>query len=1195
MKISLRTIRMAKVVFQKDVTNMIKAFHGTNTKFDRFEISKARVLNDYFGGGVGYFTDKYDVAITYAAHMVRLKKAGSKFIYNVDLTMENIFDVDHIFSGPELEKFWETVGLEKFLRGSGQLRGMDDKYTIMARAQTGALKMTGAEVFKGLSNGMVNTYATREILKKLGYDGLRYNGGANMNAGAHNVYLAYDPKDIVITKIDDLGSSIKKESLDETFAATFLLTEGRDAPLFHSMDERKAMDVFKKDKMEARWDHTIPWTKPGGMDNYDDPKTTNKSVWKHREDMTVKGNSFTRNRWAWFSGSYNTMLEVDQAKLNQTNRIITIDGDLVANKSNPRKEIRFNEYWPVIKSRHNEIKALHKKIEKPYKEKREIFFGGYQMGDLAEEFVVGDIKNISRIIKVIWLNEKTRMGFDAKKSGAAAYLDKFYEGYLVALAEYAKKYNIPVKMHPSGIDALGPIEEILKGKKEPPEETTLTKWQKEAARKRQQERGEKILAKWDSVDEDAKQTAYGWLTPEGKFKTNRGNIVRRKSSPFDGPELHVHSARRLGAKNDAELENKGWVKVWLDKNQQRGSIINPVANFTPEQKAKIKKLKSVFGNSQNFEIFDMSDIPNENEAVEAEPNGFNISRELLPQITGDIQVALHSYLKLHNIGFEITQMKSGDLRPIQNEYDYDKIQSLRKAKSWEKAPLIVSREGAILDGHHRWRAAVQQGADTECKVIKIDLPILELWTLVKTLSEPTLAEGTSHKKGLVLAFGRFNPITKGHEKLINQVVSTAKKLGYDHIIYPSMSVDPDRNPLRLADKLSFLKSFFPRVNFGVGEPTVIKAITRAEKDGYSELMVFGGDDRVAEYEKILKTYNKQKTDKDYKEGRDFSFQKVGVINAGERDDSADDVTGISASKMRAYARADDFQSFVKGAPSRPMPTVRKMFMAVKKGMALGESLEEGVNDPGIFKAVFLGGGPGAGKDFIKKNVLLGHGFVEINSDIAFEHLMKKHGLSMQMTDDETVARDIVRDHAKTITHKKFEIALKNRLGLIINSTAADPQKISKMKDALEKLGYTTKMIFVSTDDNISKLRNIERGEQGGRTVKEPIRAQKWQESQVAKGELAKIFGNDYQEISNNRNLAKKDNPQKLLDAQKTFTKHFKIIRKFAEHDHAHPAKEKWINSIKKGTQMEGVDSYFEKVFENRNNDNDEGDEFDAHL
>jgi AAA domain len=138
-------------------------------------------------------------------------------------------------------------------------------------------------------------------------------------------------------------------------------------------------------------------------------------------------------------------------------------------------------------------------------------------------------------------------------------------------------------------------------------------------------------------------------------------------------------------------------------------------------------------------------------------------------------------------------------------------------------------------------------------------------------------------------------------------------------------------------------------------------------------------------------------------------------------------------------------------------------------------LNEGINDPGIFKAVFMAGGPASGKDFIMKKVLAATPLVEISSDPALAMMLRKAGLSLSMPDSEAEARTVVRGQAKKIAVTKKELAIQNRLGIIINGTGADRFETVELKNRLEALGYETAMIFVNTTDEVSKQRNIERG------------------------------------------------------------------------------------------------------------------------
>jgi len=182
------------------------AYHGSNAMFKKFEQTKARILNDYYGGGVAYFTANMEVAKTYAGAMKR-KYGGEKYVYEVELSFEKMFDVDHVFKGKELTQFFDDKDADDFARGSGLLKAGVDKYSVMAKLKSGNIELTGEQVFKGLSRGMVNTAKARQKLISLGFDGLRYNGGVNMGmATKHDVYLAYNADDIRIKKITKVNT-----------------------------------------------------------------------------------------------------------------------------------------------------------------------------------------------------------------------------------------------------------------------------------------------------------------------------------------------------------------------------------------------------------------------------------------------------------------------------------------------------------------------------------------------------------------------------------------------------------------------------------------------------------------------------------------------------------------------------------------------------------------------------------------------------------------------------------------------------------------------------------------------------------------------------------------------------------------------------------------------------------------------------
>ena len=192
----------------------MKLYHGTNQDFEEFSQDKARLINDYYGGGVAYFTDNFDVAETYAKSMAR-SKGGSLYVFEIFLDIKKLFDVKDEFSGPMLTRFFDSKkDIEEFARGAGLLKYGVDKNKILASLELGNMNLTGEQVFNGLSAGMNKTARARSKLKKLGYDTLRYDGGKNMNAAIkHNVYITYYSNRIHINSkyhFDSFGNKYKK-------------------------------------------------------------------------------------------------------------------------------------------------------------------------------------------------------------------------------------------------------------------------------------------------------------------------------------------------------------------------------------------------------------------------------------------------------------------------------------------------------------------------------------------------------------------------------------------------------------------------------------------------------------------------------------------------------------------------------------------------------------------------------------------------------------------------------------------------------------------------------------------------------------------------------------------------------------------------------------------------------------------------
>lgn len=194
--------------------------------------------------------------------------------------------------------------------------------------------------------------------------------------------------------------------------------------------------------------------------------------------------------------------------------------------------------------------------------------------------------------------------------------------------------------------------------------------------------------------------------------------------------------------------------------------------------------------------------------------------------------------------------------------------------------------------------------------------------------KPTIDEAA--KNGVaIISFGRMNPVTIGHEKLVNAVISTALEKGGTPLIYLSHTSDAKKNPLTYDQKISFAQKAFGAAIQKSNARTIID-VAKELQNKYSELVVVVGSDRVNEFNTLLNKYN----------GKDYKYDSITVVSAGERDPDADDVTGMSASKMRALAQEGDMESFKKGLPRKLQPQAKKVYDAVRAGMKITESVEE---------------------------------------------------------------------------------------------------------------------------------------------------------------------------------------------------------------------------------------------------------------
>ena len=174
-------------------------------------------------------------------------------------------------------------------------------------------------------------------------------------------------------------------------------------------------------------------------------------------------------------------------------------------------------------------------------------------------------------------------------------------------------------------------------------------------------------------------------------------------------------------------------------------------------------------------------------------------------------------------------------------------------------------------------------------------------------------------------------------------------------------------------------------------------------------------------------------------------------------------------------------------------------------------LQEGVYDPNILKAFFLAGGPGSGKSYVVRRTTGGLGMKIVNSDDAFEKLLKDAGLSLKMPPEEEEPRDVVRSKAKALTKKRQGNYIEGRLGLIIDGTGKNYDKIAYQSRELQGLGYDTHMIFVNTSLDTALERNAKRA----RSVPESVVVKSWNDVQKNIGKFSQHFRRNFVVVDNN--------------------------------------------------------------------------------
>ena len=217
------------------------------------------------------------------------------------------------------------------------------------------------------------------------------------------------------------------------------------------------------------------------------------------------------------------------------------------------------------------------------------------------------------------------------------------------------------------------------------------------------------------------------------------------------------------------------------------------------------------------------------------------------------------------------------------------------------------------------------------KLIKVSAQQAATSTQQNGGEETGSGEGQVDQGSISVTFGRFNPPTVGHEKLLNKVAQQAKSTGGEYRIYPSRSEDPKKNPLDAGTKIGFMKQAYPdhanAIQNNEEMRTIFDVLTTLDGEGYSSVNLVVGGDRVSEFNSLAQKYN----------GDVYTFDEINVVSAGARDPDGEGVEGMSASKLRKAAAEDDFDSFRKGmSKSLGKDGTEKLYTTLRQAMQVEE-------------------------------------------------------------------------------------------------------------------------------------------------------------------------------------------------------------------------------------------------------------------
>ena len=304
----------------------------------------------------------------------------------------------------------------------------------------------------------------------------------------------------------------------------------------------------------------------------------------------------------------------------------------------------------------------------------------------------------------------------------------------------------------------------------------------------------------------------------------------------------------------------------------------------------------------------------------------------------------------------------------------------------------------------------------------------------------------------VITFGRMNPPTVGHEKLVDKVKAEAR--GGPAFVYLSHSQNPSKDPLSYNDKVKYATRAFGRIVKKSTARTIIEVMKELENK-YSAVKLVVGSDRVNEFKTLLNKYN----------GKDYNFDKIEVVSAGERDPDSEGVSGMSASKMRDAVKNNEFATFRLGLPKKLKSIDLEIFKKVQQGMNIKESIEEAIDATPKGRAFTFN---------IEEKDIDDEELEKIAKTMDDED-MEDRGVDMakfimDLDDEEEVKEEIEEDR------KPLSIMQRRKMAMRMNRLAPRMARFRKMRK--KRMATSDRLIFRARKKAVQILRKRVAGKKG---------------------------------------------------------------------------------------------------------------------